>query len=113
MRENFDEARQHLLPVIENIVCGLTSRELKMFLDQIPYQLDIARFDHWFKINRRQIASLLGEIASLVADVSNAAAHSSCKISTARTQHDHQAISHVLTTVVADALHHRSCSGIA
>src|SRR5260370_37030872 len=73
--------------------------------------LGILRFENRLEIDRVQIAALFGKIATLIEDVSNAAAHAGGKISPAGSKHQHQTPSHVFAAVAANALHHSGCPG--
>src|SRR3981189_693414 len=75
--------------------------------------LGILGSEDWLEINRLQIAALFGEVAALVKNIGNAAAHAGGKISPAGSEHQHQAPGHVFATVVADSFDHSSRSGIA
>src|ERR1700676_3190262 len=106
--KDFDEARQHFRPILENPFRAGTACQLEVARNQISYDLRILRAFNRLQIDRSQIASLLGEIAALIKNVSDAAAHARCEIPPARSQHDHQPVCHVLAAVIADSLHHRS-----
>src|ERR1700693_419039 len=75
--------------------------------------LGVLRFENWLEIDRVQIAALLGEVAALVENVGNAAAHAGSKISATGSEHHDQAPGHIFATVVANSLDHSSCSGVA
>src|SRR3981189_1360204 len=75
--------------------------------------LGILGSEDWLEINRLQIAALFGEVAALVKNIGNAAAHAGGKISPAGSEHQDQAPGHVFAAVVADSFDHSSRSGIA
>src|SRR5579864_2402364 len=72
------------------------------------HKLNISRLDNWLEINRREIASLFGEIAALVENISDTAAHARSKISSASAQHHDETVGHVLAAVIAHAFDHGS-----
>src|SRR5215471_3612217 len=113
VREDLDETRQHVHPVIENVFGALASRQFEMALDQPVNQLHIARLDYRLQIDGSEIGALLGEISALIKHVSDAAAHASREIPSAGAEHDHQSVRHVLAAVVANTFHHGRSAGVA
>src|SRR5260370_20335626 len=77
------------------------------------HNLGILRFENWLEVNRSQIATLFGEVPALVKNVGDAATHAGGKISPTGSEHQDQALGHVFAAVVANALDHRSRSGVA
>src|SRR6185369_13037455 len=75
MGEDLDESWQHLHPVIKNMFCSLTAGQLEVLLNETVDQFYIARLNHWLKIDRCQVAALLGEITPLIEDIRDATAH--------------------------------------
>src|SRR5580658_3427967 len=71
------------------------------------------RFENGLEVNRIEIAALFREVSALVENVSDAAAHAGCKISSAGSEHQHKTFRHVLATVIADAFDYRGRSRIA
>src|SRR5690348_12657490 len=84
-----------------------------MASDEISNDLRILRFENRLKIYRFEVASLFGEVEMLVEDIGDAAAHSCGKISATRSEHQHQAIGHVLAAVIADSLNQGGGAGVA
>src|SRR5260370_5248676 len=75
--------------------------------------MGILRFENWLEANRLQIATLFSEVSAFVKNIGDTAAHAGGKISAAGSEHEHQALGHVFAAVVANALDHRSRSGVA
>src|ERR1700687_5695967 len=85
-----------------------------MFSDEPAFdQPNILSFENRLQVDRVQIAALFGEVAALVENVGDAAAHAGGKISAASSEQQHQALGHVFAAVVADALDHRGRSRVA
>src|ERR1700722_7156481 len=80
VRENFDEARGGIAPIVENRLGARAGSQYQVTGDQVADDLDILRIEQWLKINRIKIAALLGEVPALVEHVSNTAAHAGRKI---------------------------------
>src|SRR5438876_5727290 len=112
VRENFDEARQHFEPAVENALGAATARQFMMAADQLVQEFNIFWLDDRFEINHRKIAALLGELAFFVEHVGDASAHSSGEVAPARAENDHQTIRHVFAAVVADTLDHCGCTRV-
>ena len=113
MREYFDKSRRGLLPVVEQPLGSWTPRQLQVPHDQSLHDLHVVRIEQWLQIDRLQVAALLGEVSALVEDVRHTATHAGGKIPATGSQHQHQAIGHVLATVVANALDNCCRSGIS
>ncbi len=80
--------------------------------NQIAHNLRILSFHERLKIHRRQVAALLGEVHALVKYIGDSTAHAGGKIPATLTQHEHQALGHVFTAMIANAFDDGSCSGI-
>src|SRR5277367_1565793 len=113
VRENLDKARQQIVPIVQNPLGATAAREFQMPLDQSPENLQVARFNHRFEVNRGQIGAFFCEIESFVEYICNSAAHARCKIAAALSQDKHQSVGHVFTAMVSDAFNNRRCAGIA
>src|SRR5579864_532458 len=81
--------------------------------DQPVHEFNITRLDNWFEINRGEIASFFSEIAALVENIGDAAAHARREISSASAQHHDESIGHVLASVIADTFDHGGGSRIS
>src|SRR5579864_1101206 len=77
------------------------------------HKLNISRLDNWLEINRRQIASLFGEISALVENVGDTAAHAGSEISAASAQHNDETVGHIFASVITHAFDHRSRARIS
>src|ERR1700728_2141460 len=102
--KNFDKARPHRRPAIENPLRARAAGQFQMTRDQTSYDLRILRFYHGLKIDRVEIATLFCKVQMLIKDICDAAAHAGCEIPPARSQNQHQPLRHVLTAVIANAL---------
>ena len=65
-----------------------------------------------FQLDHREVAALL-EIALLIEDIRNAAAHAGCEISSNGAEHDDDAARHVFAAMVAGAFDDGDGAGIA
>ena len=106
VREDFDEARSRFLPVVEKPFRARAPGQFEVPHDQCLHHLDVVRIEQGLQIHRVEVAALLGEISALIEDIRNAAAHPGREVPPARTEHQHQAVGHVLATVIADSLDH-------
>ena len=89
------------------------ARQFQMAGNEISYDLRIQRFAHGLKIDRAEIASLFRKVTALVIDIGDTATHAGGEIPSARSQHEHHSLRHVLAAMIADALHHGGRSGVA
>src|SRR5438552_6309169 len=103
MWENLDEARNHLLPVVENPPGAAAAGQIQVARDQISDELHVLLIEQRFEIDRVQIAALLGEISTFVKNVGDTAAHAGSKIPATGAEHDHQPVRHVFAAMVAYA----------
>src|ERR1022692_2007646 len=113
VRENFDEPRDQLVPVVENPLSAAAARQFSVTRDKVSDDLDILTVEQRLEIDRVEIAAFFGEIHVLVENIGDAATHASCEIPAAGAEHQHQPVRHVLAAVVADPLDDRSGSGVA
>src|SRR5688572_12352377 len=113
MRKYFDEARQHIRPVLQNPLRAWTARGLKVLSDQIVQSLGVARIDQRFQIHGSQITALLGKVTFTVKYVSDPATHTRREVPPGLSEHRDQTLGHVLATVIAQAFYHRCCAGVA
>ena len=100
-------------PVLENPLGAAAAGQFCVTRDQIFDDLQVRASMQRLKINRVQVAALLGEVSAFVEDIGDATAHAGGEISSAGAEHDDQTVGHVLAAVVANALDHGSRSGIA
>src|SRR6478736_6792000 len=81
VRENLHEIRNDMLPVVENPLPTAASCEFNMARNQLAHLLDVIRLNDGFKIDRFKVAPFLGEVASFIKDIRDAATHARRKIS--------------------------------
>src|SRR5215472_5215112 len=67
--KNFDEFRQHLLPVLQNPFAARTAGRIDVAGDEAAQSFDVLD-GHGFQIDARMIAAAFGEVALLVKHVS-------------------------------------------
>src|SRR5271157_495914 len=113
VREDFDKAIDQIVPVVENHLGAWAAGQLQMAADEVPDGLYILRLEQRLQIDRLQIAALFGEVAALIKDVGDAAAHASGEIATTGPEDHDQTVRHVFAAVIADALDHSGCTGVA
>src|SRR5215469_3822665 len=113
VREDFDEPGNSFVPVFKDPLGTLAAGELRVTANEIADELHILYFHERFEINRLEIAAVLGEISVFVEDVRDAAAHSGGEVTAAGTEHNHQAVRHVFTAVIANTLDDCGRTGIA
>src|SRR5579864_4971993 len=65
VREDLDEARNHILPIVEYPLCAAAAGQIQVARDQISDELHILLIEDRFEIDGVQIAALLGEISTL------------------------------------------------
>src|SRR5450631_234735 len=102
VREDFDESRVHVVPVIENPLGATAASQVHVTRNKIADNLHILTFKQRFEVNGVEVAAFLSEIHALVENIGDAAAHASGKISAARTEHQHQPVCHVLAAMIAN-----------
>src|SRR5579863_410089 len=112
VRENLDEPRNHVVPVVENPLGTATGSQLRVAQQEIFDDHHIGLVEQGLQIDGLQVTSPLGKVSALVEDVGHTAAHAGCEISATGAEHQHDAVGHVLASVVANALDHRSRSGV-
>ena len=113
VREDLDEARGHIVPVVENPLGTAAGRQLQVRQQEISDDYHIRLVEQGLQIDGIEITPLLGKVSALVEDISGTAAHSSSEISAAGAEHQNDAVGHVLAAVVADTLNDRGRSGVA
>ena len=59
------------------------------------------------------VAAARGEVALVVEDVGDAAAHAGGEVAAGLAENDDEAVGHVLAAVIADAFDHRGRAGVA
>src|SRR5450631_1650521 len=113
VREDLDESRVHVVPVIENPLGATAASQVHVASNEIADTLHILNFKQRFEVDGVEVAAFLSEIHALVENISDTTAHASGKISAARTEHQHQPVCHVLAAMIANAFDDRGRSGIA
>ncbi len=83
VREDFDEARGHIVPVVENRLGAPAGRQLQVRQQEISDDHHIRLVEQGLQIDGIEITPLLGKVSALVEDVGDAAAHASGEISAA------------------------------
>src|SRR4051794_3241960 len=112
VRENFDETRHRFLPIVEEPLGSRTPGQLEMAYDQSLHHLCVVRVKQRLQIDGFEIAALLSEVSAFIENVSDTSAHPGREISSARAEYQHQAIGHVLATVIANPFHDSGRAGI-
>src|SRR4029077_13268410 len=113
VREDFNKARSHLVPVIENPLGASAGSQLQVRQQQISDDHNVRLIKQGLQIDRIQIAPLLAKISALVEDIGHTPTHTGSKISAAGAEHQHNSVSHVFAAVVADTLDDRGRSRVA
>src|SRR5450631_441366 len=113
MWEYLDKLLQVFIPVFQQPRRSRTSREITMTSDQVAKQFDVGGCVHRLQINRRSVATLVLEVALLIEDVRDAAAHAGSKVTPRGAQHSNQAIGHVFATMVANTFHNGCCPRVS
>ena len=113
VRKDFDEARLRVGPVLQNPRGLRAAGVVAVSLQQAADQVDIFCRGQRLQIDARQDCSACREVALLVIDIGEAAAHAGGKIAARSSQHHDRAVGHVLAAMVAHAFHHRGCAGVA
>ena len=80
--------------------------------EQVADQLDVLGLDERLEVDHLQVAAAR-EVARLVEDEGDAAAHAGGEVAAGRADDDHAPAGHVLAAVVADALDHRERAAVA
>ena len=75
-----------------------------------PHQL---RFDQRLQIDAGLVAAARREVALIVVDIRDAAAHACGKVAAGLAEHNDGAVGHVLAAVIANAFNHRRRAGVA
>src|ERR1017187_1088409 len=113
VREDFDESRVHVVPVIENPLGATAASQVHVTINEIADNLHVLNFKQRFEVDGIEVAAFLSEIHALVENIGDAAAHASGEISATGAEHQHQPVCHVLAAVVANPLNDRGRPGIA
>ncbi len=74
---------------------------------------DVVGIDERLEIDAGLVAAARGEVALIVVDVGDAAAHAGGEVAAGGTENDDEAVGHVFAAVVADAFNDRGCAGVA
>ncbi len=69
--------------------------------------------DQRLQIDAGLVAAARGEVALIVVDESDAAAHAGGEVAAGRAEHDDDAVGHVFAAVIAHAFDHGCCAGVA
>jgi hypothetical protein len=75
VREDLDEARLRVGPVLENPCGARAAGEVAMAFEQAATRLDVFGIDQRLQIDAGLVAARVGEVALIVVDVGDAAAH--------------------------------------
>src|SRR5579862_4260594 len=84
-----------------------------MALEQTPHVRDVGVADEWLEIHAGLVAVARREVAAVIIDVRNAAAHAGGEVAAGGTDHNDLAVGHVLAAVVAYTFNHRGCPGVS
>ncbi len=100
-------------PVLENPGGARAAGEVAMAREQAADLIDIFVVDERLEIDAGLVAAARGEVALIVVDVGDAAAHAGGEVAAGGTEHDDEAVGHVFAAVVAHAFDHRGGAGVA
>ena len=112
MGQNLLELVQILAKVVQNFLASGRAGGLHVLPDQVFQQGNIVLVLHRLETYHVLVDPLV-EVPVLVQNVGNAAAHARGEVFAGLAQHHHSAAGHVLTAVVAHALHNRRGAGVA
>ena len=113
VREDFDEERLRVGPVLENPRGARAAGQVAMAREQGVDFLDVVGVDQWLEIHAGLVAAARGEVALIVVDVGDAAAHAGGEVAAGGTENDGEAVGHVFAAVIADAFDDGGCAGVA
>src|ERR1019366_4175758 len=94
VREDLDEVGPRCCPVFQNPRSARASGKVAMALKQAAHQRYIVLIDEWFQVHAGLIAASRGEVATIVEDISAAAAHAGGEVAARSTDDDHCAVGH-------------------
>src|SRR5580658_6166931 len=75
VREDFDEARLRVGPVLQNPCCAGAASQITMAFKQAAYAVNISTVNKWLKIDAGLVAATRGKVALVVVDIRDPAAH--------------------------------------
>ena len=113
VREDLDELGLLTGPVLEDPCGARAAGEVAMAREQGAEFFDVFRVDQRFEIDAGLVAAARGEVALIVVDVGDAAAHAGGEVAAGGTEDDDEAVGHVLAAVVADAFNNGGGAGVA
>src|SRR5690606_22486656 len=111
-RNDFDEAREVEVPVLEDAGPELAAGVLDVRFDEAAQQVDVGFVDDAFEADHAGVAAL-AELAVLVEDERIAAAHARGEVAPGSPEHHDDAAGHVFAAVVADAFDDRPSAAVA
>src|SRR5262249_4615225 len=112
VRENLDELVEHVVPVFENPGTARASGCFHMTLNQRAEGFHIFR-GYGLQIHGGAIAAPFGEIALLIENVREAAAHAGREVAPALAEYHYVALGHVFAAVIAEAFDDRGRARVA
>ena len=113
VREDFDEERLCVSPVLENPGGTGAAGEVAMTGEQSLNFFNVFGVDQGLQIHAGLVAAARGEVALIVVDVGDAAAHARGEIAAGGTEDDDETVGHVFAAMIANALDDRGCAGVA
>ena len=113
MREDLDEVRLRVGPVLEDPGGARAAGEVAMAREQAADCFNVFGVDERLQIDAGLVAAARGEVALIVVDVGDAAAHAGGEVAAGGTEDDDEAVGHVFAAVVAHAFDDGGCAGVA
>src|ERR1700677_1166238 len=102
MREDLDEARLRIGPMLQDPGGARAAGQVAMPLKQTTHTIDIFAAGQRFQIYAGPVATPRGEVALVVVDIRDASAHACCEVAPGRSKHNHHSVGYVLAAVVPD-----------
>ncbi len=113
VREDFDEERLCVSPVFQNPRGARAAGQVAMTGQERANYFNVGEIDERLEIDASLVAATRGEIASIVVDVGDAAAHACGEVAPGGTENDGEPVSHVFAAMIAHAFDHGCCAGVA
>src|ERR1039457_3824587 len=111
MGEHLYEFWLHGGPIFKDPFGAWAGGELDVAFDQVAERVGV--FVYRFQVYGGGVAALFGEVAALVEDVGDAAAHAGGEVAATLAQHHDQAFGHVFAAMVAETFDDCGGSGVA
>src|ERR1700722_9756653 len=113
MREDLDELRLRVGPVLEDPRSARASGVIAMALKQGAHFSDIFVGFERLKIHAGLVTATCGEVTLIVEYEGTATAHTGGEVAARCAEHNDSAIGHVFAAVIAYAFYNRNCAGVA